>query len=82
MNFHPHLHFLVTEGGDGLPGVHLLCPQCGGTMKIISFLTDYAVVGKIIDHLKLTFVADRPPPPHAAYQEVLMVAEAGSGYVY
>jgi len=47
-------------------------------MPIISFLTDYAVVDKIIDHLKLTFVADRPPPPHAAYQKILMAAEAGS----
>jgi len=37
---------------------------------------DYAVVDKIIDHLKLTFVADKPPPPHIAYQEVLMAADA------
>jgi len=41
----------------------LLCPQCGGLMKIISFLTDYSVVDRIINHLKLTFVADKPPPP-------------------
>jgi len=56
----------------------MVCPQCGSQMKVISFLTDYAVVDRIIDHLKLTFVADRPPPPHLAYQEVLMAAEAGS----
>jgi hypothetical protein len=30
--------------------------------------------------LKLTFVAERPPPPQAAYQEVLMAAEAGGEY--
>jgi len=30
----------------------MVCPQCGGTMKVIAFLTDYAVVDKIIDHLK------------------------------
>jgi hypothetical protein len=59
----------------------MLCPQCGGTMKVIAFLTDYAVVDRIIDHLKLTFVAERPPPLQAAYQEVLMAAEAGSEYV-
>jgi len=41
----------------------MLCPKCGGTMKIISFLTEHAVVDRVIDHLKLTFVADRPPPP-------------------
>jgi hypothetical protein len=32
-----------------------VCPQCGGTMKIVAFLTEYAVVDQIIDHLKLTF---------------------------
>jgi hypothetical protein len=30
--------------------------------------------------LKLTFVADKPPPPHIAYQEVLMAAEASAEY--
>jgi transposase len=40
----------------------MLCPQCGSRMKIIAFLTDYAVVDRIIGHLKLTFVADKPPP--------------------
>jgi hypothetical protein len=41
-------------------------------MKVISFITDYAVVDRIIHHLKLTFVADKPPPPHLVYQELLM----------
>ena len=59
----------------------LLCPQCGGTMKIIAFLTDYAVVDRIINHLKLTFVADKPPPPQLAYQEYLMAAEAAAEYL-
>jgi hypothetical protein len=58
----------------------MVCPQCGGTMKIIAFLTDYAVVDKIINYLKLTFVAERPPPPHIAYQELLMAAEAPTEY--
>ena len=58
----------------------MVCPQCGGKMKIIAFLTDYAVVDRIINHLKLSFVADKPPPPHAAYQEVLMAAETGAEY--
>jgi len=58
----------------------MICPQCGGRMKVIAFLTDYAVVDRIISHLKLTFVAERPPPAHLAYQEVLMAAEAGSEY--
>jgi hypothetical protein len=59
----------------------LLCPRCGGTMKVIAFLTDYAVVDRIINHLKLTFVASKPPPPpHIAYQEFLMAAEASAEY--
>ena len=58
----------------------LLCPRCGGQMRIIAFLSDYTVVDRIINHLKLTFVAERPPPPHTLYQEVLMAAEAGVKY--
>jgi len=49
-------------------------------MKVIAFLTDFSVVDRIIDHLKLTFVAERPPPPHIAYQDVLMAAEAPAEY--
>jgi ribosomal protein S27E len=58
----------------------LLCPHCGGTMKVIAFLTDYSVVDRIINHLKLTFVAERPPPPQVAFQEYLMAAEAPAEY--
>ena len=58
----------------------LICPKCQGEMRIIAFLTDYAVVDRIINHLKLSFVAERPPPPHMVYQEVLMAAEAGGEY--
>ena len=51
-------------------------------MKVIAFLTDDAVVDRIIDHLKLTFVADKPPPPRVAYQELLMAAEAPAEYIF
>ena len=44
----------------------MLCPQCGGTMKVIAFLSDFSVVDRIINHLKLTFIADKPPPPRIA----------------
>jgi hypothetical protein len=56
----------------------MVCPQCGGKMRVIAFLMDYAVVDRIINHLKLTFTAERPPPPHIAYQEVLMAAETSA----
>jgi len=58
----------------------MVCPQCGGQMKVIAFLTDYAVVDRIINHLKLTFVAERPPPPQVAFQEYLVAAEAPAEY--
>jgi len=56
------------------------CPKCGGRMKFIAFITDYAVVDRIIRHLKLTFVADRPPPPQVAFQEYLLVADPPAEY--
>ena len=59
----------------------MVCPQCGGTIKVIAFLTEVAVVDRIIDHLKLTFVAERPPPPHIDYQELLMSAETSAEYL-
>ena len=58
----------------------MVCPKCGGKMRVIAFLTDFSVVDRIINHLKLTFVAERPPPPRVAYQELLMAAEAGNEY--
>jgi hypothetical protein len=49
-------------------------------MKVIAFLTDFSVVDSIINYLKLSFVAAKPPPPRTAYRELLMAAEAGSEY--
>ena len=56
------------------------CPKCGGRMKVIAFLTDFSVVDRIIGHLKLTFVAERPPPPQVASQELLMAADPPAEY--
>jgi len=53
----------------------MTCPRCGGAMRVIAFLTEHAVVDRIINHLRLTFVAERPPPPEAAFQELLMAAD-------
>jgi hypothetical protein len=51
----------------------------GGQMKVIAFIMDYAVVDKIINHLKLTFVAERPPP-HMVSQEFFLDSEAPADY--
>jgi hypothetical protein len=44
-------------------------------MRVVAFLTEHAVVDRIIDHLKLTFVAERPPPPQVAFQELFIDAD-------
>jgi hypothetical protein len=49
-------------------------------MEAIAFITDYEVVDRIINNLKLTFVADRPLPPHEFEQPTLLAAKAGAGY--
>jgi hypothetical protein len=55
----------------------MVCPKCGGPMKVIAFLTDYQAIDRIIDHLKLRFVADKPPPSYVFEQVALMAEESG-----
>ena len=45
----------------------LVCPRCGGTMRVVAFLTEYAV-------------ADRPPPSQVFEQLALMAAEESGEY--
>jgi len=40
----------------------MTCPKCGDAMKVIAFITEYSVVDRIIDHLKLKFVAEKGEP--------------------
>ena len=49
-------------------------------MKIIAFITEYAVVDRITDHLKLRFVAAKPPPSHVFEQVALAAAEESGEY--
>ena len=49
-------------------------------MKIVAFITDYAAVDRIIDHLKLTFVAEKPPPSRVLTEVTLMAAEQRMEY--
>jgi hypothetical protein len=50
-------------------------PRCGGKMRVVAFLTEHAVVDRIIERLKLIFAAEKPPPLRVAYQELLMEAD-------
>jgi hypothetical protein len=38
----------------------LLCPYCGGKMKIIAFITEHATVTHILQHIRIP--AQRPDP--------------------
>jgi PHP family Zn ribbon phosphoesterase len=60
--------------------VFMTCPKCGGSMKVVAFLTEHAVVDRIMEHLKLTFVTAKPPPPQVALQELLMAADPPAEY--
>jgi len=40
-------------------------------MKVVAFLTEQAVVDRIIDHLKSTFASERPPPPRVLTEVAL-----------
>jgi len=40
----------------------LECPECGGEMKIVSFIRDPVVVHKILDHLDLLESSGNDPP--------------------
>jgi len=58
----------------------MVCPKCGGAMEVVAFITDYQAGDRIIDHLKLRFIAEKPPPSHIASQELLMAAEDSAEY--
>ncbi len=55
-------------------------PKYGGQTKVVAFITDYQAVDRIIDHLKLTFVAENPPPSHVDEQVALIAAEGQTEY--
>jgi len=58
----------------------MVCPKCGGVMKVVAFITDDRAVDRIIDHLKLRFVAEKPPPSYVFQQVALMAAEEQAEY--
>ena len=46
--------------------------------RAMTFITEHAVVDRIIDHLKLNFTAEKPPRSHV-YAEVALIAVEESG---
>ena len=59
------------------PRFSIVCPKCGGQMKVIAFVPDFQAVDRIIDHLKLAFVAEKPPPSRVFGQVALIAAAEG-----
>jgi len=58
----------------------MICPFCGRRMKVVAFLTGPAAVDRIVRHLELKFVAEKPPPAHIFEQAALMAAEEIGDY--
>lgn len=48
-------------------------------MKVVAFLTEHEVVDRIIRHLGLTFIAEKPPA-HVFEQATLMATEESGEY--
>ena len=48
----------------------LICPRCGGMMKIISFITEYQVIKQILEHIGLWQEKTERSPPAAQDVEV------------
>jgi len=46
----------------------MLCPKCNASMKVVAFITDFSMVDRIINYLKLSFIRDdRRPGSVGAY---------------
>ncbi len=41
----------------------LICPRCGGEMRIIAFIEDYKIVKKILNHLGIYEFGKKRAPP-------------------
>jgi hypothetical protein len=49
-------------------------------MKVVAFITDFGAVDRIIDHLMLTFITEKPPPSRVFEQVALMEAAERTEY--
>jgi len=52
-----------AERPDGLYEVDpLICPRCGSEMRVVGFITQPALIDRILDHLRRRDKIPRPPP--------------------
>ena len=40
----------------------LVCPRCGGEMRVMGFITEPSLIKRILDHLRKREKVSRPPP--------------------
>jgi hypothetical protein len=50
-------------------------------MKVVAFITQCAVVDRIIRHLKLTFVAEKPPSSYV-FEQVALTRPRRAGTIF
>lgn len=50
---------LIRRGYEVDP---LVCPRCGGAMRVVGFITQPALIKRILDHLRKRAKVSRPPP--------------------
>jgi hypothetical protein len=55
-------------------------PKCGGAIEVVAFVTDHKAVGRTIDHMKLTFIAEKQPLSPVLERGALMPAKEGGKY--
>jgi len=63
----------------------LCCPKCGGEMKIISFITEYQIIKKILEHLRLWEQKPSRDPPNretSSENPVLESLDRGNELIY
>ena len=57
----------------------LVCPECMGRMKIISFITEGPIIHKILKHLGLWDETARAPPPKMDAPEIVWIPIEDAG---
>jgi hypothetical protein len=50
--------------------------------ELLAFITEYAVVDRIMEHLRPTFIAAKPPPSLAFDQVIMMESEGRGDIIY
>ena len=60
----------------------LKCSQCGGNMKIISFIEEESLIKKILKHLNLWLDDKQEPPNHSPPQHILDLINTNIDILY